>query len=112
MLVEKRRSGRTTRLADQAIQEIFKNGQVIVQDHHRTSVSSSALVNIITLRLALEHRIQSHQIVKKQLGYGRWGIGFTDSIENPNNHSLKYRIKKSLSLLVYKILYLVSKITK
>jgi len=99
-------------LADQAIQDIFKNGEVIVQDHYRVGESSMQLVNILSQRLILEHNISGAQIIKKYLGYGRWKVGLKHFIETPPKRSLKYKIKQAFSLLVLKVLYLISKITK
>lgn len=51
-----RRSGRTTRLADSYIQDLFKNGKIQVTDHYQESNSGDRhLFDIIMNRLSLEH---------------------------------------------------------
>lgn len=55
MTNEKRRSGRTTRLADHYIQLLFTWGEVEVEDHTTMRESNEHLLNIISRRLSLEH---------------------------------------------------------
>lgn len=50
-----RNSGRTTRLADHYIQELFSKGSVIIEDHFLTQKSHERLYEIILTRLRLEH---------------------------------------------------------
>lgn len=53
-----RRTGRTTRQADDYIQELFKEGWIFVSDHahHINNQTSKRLLKIIFDRLKLEHR--------------------------------------------------------
>lgn len=60
IIVRKRRSGRTTRLADQYIQELFEKGEVVVIDHHgptkeEAAAMSEFLTRIILRRISFEH---------------------------------------------------------
>jgi hypothetical protein len=56
-----RRSGRTTRYADQFIQALFDSetanikGSVVVYDHHGTQEATERLIDIIVRRLSIEH---------------------------------------------------------
>ena len=50
-----RKTGKTTRLADQCIQCLFTNNKVAVIDHHGTQESSFYLLGIILDRLENEH---------------------------------------------------------
>ena len=55
-----RRVGNTTRLADFAIQFLFKHGEVIIRDHHRPNGSIEDqlhLFKIVVRRLSLEHNL-------------------------------------------------------
>ena len=52
---EIRKSGRTTRIADKAIQELFKKGKVIIEDHSPEKVANRFLFKIILTRLENEH---------------------------------------------------------
>ena len=52
-----RRSGRTTRLADEAIQFLFENGTCCIADHHNTTNSNNKLLLLILKRLDSEHGI-------------------------------------------------------
>lgn len=54
---EGRRSGRTTRLIDHLIQELFTNhGKwVSILDHHRSKKSHKLLMDKIVTRIKLEH---------------------------------------------------------
>lgn len=51
-----RGTGRSTRLMDQYIQELFLNGEVIVVDHENTTNSNMFLTDKIIRRLNAEHR--------------------------------------------------------
>lgn len=60
---EKRRSGRTTRMIDEMVQELFTNGSVGIRDHHATT-DMRVLQNLrndnmkkILNRLASEHHL-------------------------------------------------------
>lgn len=50
-----RRTGRTTRMADACIQELFKQGYTVIRDHHGTRESHRMLFSIIEKRLKIEH---------------------------------------------------------
>ena len=53
-----RRSGRTTRIVDGAIQELFEKGEVVVKDHLSTlppTQASKFVSDIIRKRLYMEH---------------------------------------------------------
>ena len=52
---EIRHSGRTTRLADHFIQELFTKGEVQVRDHWDEPRAHHYLVHIIVRRLEFEH---------------------------------------------------------
>lgn len=50
-----RNSGRTTRIADQLIQELFANGEITVQDHYNQDSAHYYLLRVIVRRLEFEH---------------------------------------------------------
>jgi hypothetical protein len=50
-----RQTGRTTRLADEAIQTLFKEGKVIVKDHADTKAAQNDLFYRVSRRLDAEH---------------------------------------------------------
>ena len=50
-----RGSGRTTRLADQAIQDLFSKGEVTVKDHYPQDAATNCLLDTIEKRLSFEH---------------------------------------------------------
>lgn len=52
---EKRRTGRTTRIVDQCIQELFTEGVTKVVDHTNNHVSNSRLWKRLLHRLSFEH---------------------------------------------------------
>lgn len=52
-----RRTGRTTRIANKAIDTLFHNGEVVFQDHHGTNQSNIELMKIIDIRLLTEHKM-------------------------------------------------------
>lgn len=59
-----RRSGRTTRLADQYIQQLFEFGEVKIKDHTNNRVSNENLFNIVKDRLRYEHeRFLDYEII-------------------------------------------------
>lgn len=60
-----RKSGRTTRLVDDAIQDLFHLGEAHVWDHYREGKDGMAnrrLVDIIRGRLIMEHSIKAPDI--------------------------------------------------
>jgi hypothetical protein len=66
-----RRSGRTTRLTDEAVQEFFKNGWCFVSDHVPTAIASKMLCNRVCRRLSQEHRVD---LIRKEVTSGVWII--------------------------------------
>ena len=52
---EKRASGRTTRLIDKYIQELFTKKEVVIKDHYRNAQADYFLSERVLRRLALEH---------------------------------------------------------
>jgi hypothetical protein len=50
-----RKSGRTTRLIDKAIQDLFNNGNVKIADHHDTLKMHRYLFDRVVFRLHNEH---------------------------------------------------------
>lgn len=52
-----RRTGRTTRLANDVIDMLFRNGEVVFRDHYGTNQSNIELMKIIDNRLTLEHHM-------------------------------------------------------
>ena len=64
-----RRSGRTTRLADEGIQNLFKYGECYIKDHYQKNyLATINLYNIIMNRL-----VQEHGITEEDLEYERRG---------------------------------------
>ena len=61
-----RATGRTTRLADAFIQELFKTGHIKIIDHYNSRDAHKRLFNIICRRLELEHGNQHHFQFKPQ----------------------------------------------
>ena len=58
-----RGTGRSTRLADKAIQDLFVNGFCIVQDHHREGRDYSRfLMDKILARLKTEHKVNMEDL--------------------------------------------------
>lgn len=55
-----RATGRTTRLADAFIQELFKTGHTKIYDHYNSRQAHFRLFNIICQRLELEHGGRNH----------------------------------------------------
>jgi len=64
---QNRRSGRTTRLCDQSIQELFNIGKVKIFDHTRHTESNKHLIKMICNRLDNEHRHVEYDVDIKQL---------------------------------------------
>lgn len=58
-----RRSGRTTRIIDQAIQDLFNNGSTLVLDHHRTEKMDERTFKIFLKRLHNEHQIVENHLI-------------------------------------------------
>lgn len=52
---ENRRKGHTTRRIDNCIQELYKNGFVVVTDHHDTDDARKDAFRILCKRLSIEH---------------------------------------------------------
>ena len=50
-----RKSGRTTRIVDEAIQTLFTKGRVYVRDHHSTLKMDRYCYDIVVRRLHSEH---------------------------------------------------------
>lgn len=63
---EVRRSGKSTRLADQYIQDLFNNGEVEVIDHTGNKESSEFLFKKVVRRLELEHRHVNLKLIPKK----------------------------------------------
>jgi len=59
MLNENRRTGRTTRLIDGYIQQLFEEGSVLIKDHHDSPDSHCYLFRKVLARLKAEHRFQT-----------------------------------------------------
>ena len=58
-----RGTGRSTRLADKAIQDLFVNGFCIVQDHHREGRDASrVLMDKVLARLKAEHKVNMEDL--------------------------------------------------
>ena len=52
-----RRTGRTTRIIDNAIQKLFEDGEITVRDHYGTRQADERVFFIIIDRLEREHGI-------------------------------------------------------
>lgn len=65
-----RRSGRTTRIVDDAIQELFQDKSVFIVDHHGTAESSYNATYIFMKRLKIEHGITANDLSTKRVGLG------------------------------------------
>ena len=50
-----RRNGSTTRLIDEAVQELFTRGEVRIRDHYGTRNADQYMLNIFLDRLKAEH---------------------------------------------------------
>lgn len=57
-----RRTGRTTRLVDNCVQDFFDNGFCFTKDHWGTKDSNRRLMEIVLRRLYLEHNIISSMV--------------------------------------------------
>ena len=66
-----RRTGRTTRVVDDAIQRLFKNKEILVLDHYSTFEASHMAYLIVRNRLLTEHNIGSHELIinRKEKGF-------------------------------------------
>lgn len=51
-----KREGRTTILADKAIQTLFKTDKVIIKDHTNAEYANNKLFHIVRNRLETEHK--------------------------------------------------------
>lgn len=71
-----RRSGRTTRIADRLIQELFTTGKCEVSDHFGNGYKNRRRVfEILTKRLLVEHKLKANHYIT---------IGLYKGIELPN----------------------------
>ena len=50
-----RRTGRSTRLVDKYIQELFTTGLAVVLDHHHSNEADYDLLNRVAKRMSIEH---------------------------------------------------------
>ena len=63
----KRRTGRTTRLADEYIQQLFEMGKIDVEDHFQGNVyGDQCLFDRIVKRLEYEHGIYKKDCIKQR----------------------------------------------
>ncbi len=53
-----RRTGRTTKIVDKIIDELFKNGEAICKDHYDSYESHKRVAGIVWTRLLSEHNQQ------------------------------------------------------
>ena len=83
-----RQSGRTTRLADQYIQELFETGSIKIKDHHDSHHSHNRLRIIIHDRLQREH-----PQVLRYLNVSATSISFDPILRKSFNElkNIKYR---------------------
>lgn len=65
----KRRSGRTTRIVDQAIQELFMKGSAILVDNIDSEVQSRMVARRVENRLKSEHKACNYVIEQTEDGY-------------------------------------------
>lgn len=56
---ELRRTGRTTRLIDKAIQDFFTKGKAVLVDHHSSHDSNMYLLRRFLKRLVDEHNLEA-----------------------------------------------------
>jgi hypothetical protein len=61
---KQRATGRTTRLVDMYVQDLFKVGFISVQDHHNEPHSHYRLADMVCDRVVYEHRIKLIKIQK------------------------------------------------
>ena len=54
-LVDRRRSGRTTRLVNEAIDELYEKGSVELKDHNDSPIATINLLRKVLYRLHNEH---------------------------------------------------------
>ena len=52
-----RRSGQTTKLIDEAVQELFKNGETTFNDHHQSGDAHRDGLRALMKRLYREHHL-------------------------------------------------------
>lgn len=57
---DNRRSGRSTRLVDEIIQDLFEGQEVMVVDHYNTKRASKMLAKRVVERLEREHNQKCH----------------------------------------------------
>ena len=72
-----RMSGRTTRIIDDAIQKLFRYGEVLVSDHHRNSYIKDLdyIKKRMMDRLAMEHRNIFQYITCKTIPENKFELG-------------------------------------
>lgn len=66
-----RRSGRTTRIIEQAIQEMIEDGQTLVGDHHPTEMMQDYAWDIFVRRMMREHPHIEFEIEQGGKGHPR-----------------------------------------
>lgn len=71
------RSGRTTRIIDALIQELFANGQVCVEDHPTQDGSRANVASLRRIGKAITHRLQHEHGLSYGTGYTYDGSTFT-----------------------------------
>lgn len=52
-----RRSGRTTRMVDAAVQSFFNNGYALIDDHNGTINANRFALDAFVTRMAIEHNV-------------------------------------------------------
>jgi hypothetical protein len=64
-MILERRSGRTTRLIDYYIQELFIRGETTVMDHHRSEsfYTKNVVFKKLLKRLSFEHQIYKEDLI-------------------------------------------------
>lgn len=60
---EYQKTGRTTRIIDEAINELFSKGETALCDHTLKSVDNEIVLDIMLKRLLSEHRIASDGVI-------------------------------------------------
>lgn len=66
-----RKSGRTTRLVDGLVQELFNTGFCYVEDHYGSILANKMILRKLLDRLDLEHHLNVKEdltIIKRSLG--------------------------------------------
>ena len=68
MIEQKRRTGETTRILDNAVQELFNTGSVKLRDTHENSNAGRHILNTLLKRLKIEHNIEQKDLDIDLLG--------------------------------------------